>query len=490
MTISFNQIPSSIRVPFVYVEFDNSRAVRGAQSKPYKGLLIGQRLSSGTVAKEVLTPLTNAAQAATYFGAGSMLAEMAEAWFKANSFTEVLAIALDDEAAGVKAAGAVTFSGTATAAGTLAFYFGGQKVNVGVANGDTAATIASAFAAAITALSSRIVDAAVDGVVNTKVNITFKHKGVVGNFLDLRFNYQSGEEFPAGVSAAITAMTGGTTNPDIDDAFAVMGDDQYDVIVAPYTDSDNMTKINAELEDRFGPLKQTDGRCYLASNVAFGSLTTLGESKNSKHISLLGVTGSPWSPWKWASATGGVVAFYAAIDPARPLQTLEIPGAMAPALNDRFVLSERNTLLYSGVSTFKIVGDTPVIERLITTYRLNNAGGEDPSYLNVETLNTLSYLRWDWRNYILNKYPRHKLASDGVRVGPGQAIVTPKSMKAEAITKFRQWEELGYVEGFDQFKNDLIVERNAQDTERLDVDMTPDLVNGLRILGTKLAFFL
>lgn len=490
MAISFNQIPSAIRVPFVYVEFDNSRAVRGAQSKPYKALLIGQKLSTGSAPAEQLTPISNASQAAQYFGAGSMLSQMAEAWFKANSFTEVLAVALDDASAGVKAAGAVTFTGTATAAGTLAFYMGGEKVSVAVANGDTAAQVATAFAAAITALTSRIVDAAVDGSVNTKVNITFKHKGLVGNSLDLRFNYQSGEAFPAGVTAAVTAMSGGTLNPDVDDAFAAMGDDQYDVLAVPYIDSDNETKINAELELRFGPLKQTDGRCYNANNVAFGSLTTFGETKNSKHIVTLGVPGSPWSPWKWAAATAGVVAFYAAIDPARPLQTLEIPGAMAPALNDRLTLSERNTLLYSGISTFKVVGDTCVIERLITRYRLNNAGGSDPSYLNVEILNTLSYLRWDWRNYILNKYPRHKLASDGIRVGPGQAIVTPKSMKAEAVTKFRQWEELGYVEGFDQFVNDLIVERNAQDTERLDVDMSPDMVNGLRILGTKLGFLL
>jgi phage tail sheath gpL-like len=82
------------------------------------------------------------------------------------------------------------------------------------------------------------------------------------------------------------------------------------------------------------------------------------------------------------------------------------------------------------------------------------------------TLFTLSYLRYDWRNHMLTKYPRHKLANDGTRYGSGQAIITPKVGRAEAIGKFRQWEELGLVEGADQFKRDLIVERNSEDPNR------------------------
>jgi len=51
MPISFNEVPANIRVPFVYVEFDASGAVRGASQMPYTLLLIGQRLAAGTVAE-------------------------------------------------------------------------------------------------------------------------------------------------------------------------------------------------------------------------------------------------------------------------------------------------------------------------------------------------------------------------------------------------------------------------------------------------------
>ena len=49
MAISFNQIPSGIRVPLVYAEFDNSRAVQGLTEQPFRIMLMGHRLTAGTI---------------------------------------------------------------------------------------------------------------------------------------------------------------------------------------------------------------------------------------------------------------------------------------------------------------------------------------------------------------------------------------------------------------------------------------------------------
>jgi phage tail sheath gpL-like len=135
-------------------------------------------------------------------------------------------------------------------------------------------------------------------------------------------------------------------------------------------------------------------------------------------------------------------------------------------------------------------GNVPVVERFITTYKTNAAGADDPSYLDVETLFTLQYIRWDWRNHVLRKFPRHKLADDGTRFGAGQTVVTPKIMKAEAIAKFADWELAGLVEGREQFKRDLIVERNVSDRNRLDMLLPTDLVNQFRVAGVKIGFIL
>ena len=158
---------------------------------------------------------------------------------------------------------------------------------------------------------------------------------------------------------------------------------------------------------------------------------------------------------------------------------------------DRFTLKENNLLLYDGISTHMVdAGGTVRVQRLITTYKTNAQGAEDISYLDVNTPLTLGYLRHDFRDYILRKYPRHKLADDGARYGAGQAVITPKVGKAEAVARFRVWEDQGLVEGGEQFKRDLIVERNAGDPNRLDWYLPPDLVNQFRTGGVQIGFLL
>lgn len=108
----------------------------------------------------------------------------------------------------------------------------------------------------------------------------------------------------------------------------------------------------------------------------------------------------------------------------------------------------------------------------------------------MTTLLTLLYLRYDWRNRLQTRYPRHKLAGDDVlaRIGSGQAIITPKLGRGEALMWFRDMERRGLVEGFDQFKADLVVERNASDPNRLDFMLPPDLMNQLIVAAAQIRF--
>jgi phage tail sheath gpL-like len=128
------------------------------------------------------------------------------------------------------------------------------------------------------------------------------------------------------------------------------------------------------------------------------------------------------------------------------------------------------------------------MDRLITTYRKNDAGADDESYLDSNTILTLMFLRYTWRNRILLKYPRHKLASDGSKFGSGQPIVTPSIMRGEAVAWFSEMEHLGLVEGIKLFKSELVVERNAGNGNRLDVSLPPDLINQLMVTATKIQF--
>lgn len=486
MSISFNNIPTNLRVPFVYVEFDNSKAQQGPAVQQYKALVLGQKRSAGAVAELVPTVITSEAQARTAFGVGSQIHGMLAKYLENDKITELVAIAIDDHASGVAATGTLTITGPATADGVLAVYIAGRKVAVSIASGDVQNDIATSLAAAINADPLLYVTAA---AATNVVTVTAKNDGTPGNQIDLRLNYYPEDSTPAGVAVAIVAMSSGATDIDIDEIIAVMGEDQYNVIVHPWSDASNLTKIEAELADRFGPIRQNDGVAFTAKKDTLGNLTTLGNGRNSPHSSIMGVAG-PTVSWEWAAAVGAQVAKSGQKDPARPLQTLPLEGILSPAEAEKFTLTERNNLLFDGIATFKVVGGQAQLERVITTYQTNAAGAADTSYLDVETLLTLSYLRFSFRTRMLSKFARHKLANDGTRFGHGQKVLTPIKGRAEAVALFAEWEQLGLVEGLEQFKRDLIVERSAQDPSRLDFLLPPDLINQLRVVGAQVQFLL
>ncbi|MGE0671970.1 MAG: phage tail sheath subtilisin-like domain-containing protein [Methylibium sp.] len=482
--ISFNQIPVDIRTPGHYIEFDNTRAVQGLPVVRHKILVIGQRLAAGSVIQGVPTRMLSAAQAEEAFGRGSYLAAMLAALKNANTYTECWAVALDDNGAGAAATGTLTVGGAPTVNGTLNLYIAGQRVQVGITSGSAAAAIATAIAAAVNADTSLPVTAAAVGAV---VTLTARHKGEMGNSIDVRPNYYFGEQLPKGMTLAIVALSGGTTNPDVQTAITAIGDEQYHTVICPFTDAANLTKIEALMSARFGPLVQKEGHAFASVSGTHGASLTVGNARNSPHLTIVGAGRSPTPPWIWAAVTGGVDAFES--DPARPRQTLELPGLLAPAEADRWTRDERNLALYGGIATTIVdAGGRVLIERLITTYKTNAFGVADISYLDIETLRTIAYLRFSVRSRIALKFPRYKLANDGTRYGAGQAIVTPNVIRAELVALFRQWEEAGLAEDFDQFKRDLIVERSGTDPNRVDAVIPPNVINQFRVFAGQVQF--
>lgn len=489
MTLSFEQIPVNTRVPFAYIEFNNTNAKNGASIQPFKTLVIGQSLSAGTKDSLTFNPVTSEDQAREYFGAGSQLYTMLKAFFAQNQNTSVVAVPVDDDASGVSAVGEVLFAGTATASGVVYCYVAGKAYKISVVSTDTAAEVCAALVAEINDDVDRIVTAAVDGSVPEQMNLTARNKGEFGNEIDLRFNYYDTETTVAGITHTVTSFTGGSVNPDIADVIAVLDDTQYNVVVMPWSDTANLNLLETELASRWAANRQIEGHAFLGKRDSYANLLTYGDARNNKHETVIPCNG-PSSPWDIAAQVAAEVAKQMQIDPARPVQNLVLNTVLAPSSSETFSLEERNLLLYDGISTLKVSGGKVYIERLITTYQTNGAGADDESYLRVETMFTIAYIRYDFRTDFYLKFPRHKLADDGTRFGEGQPVVTPKIAKAFCLTKFTQWEDKALVEGFQQFKDDLIVERNSTNTDRLDILLPPNLVNQMRVLGAQIQFIL
>ncbi|TCS37485.1 phage tail sheath gpL-like [Paucimonas lemoignei] len=490
MSISFNQIPVNLLTPGQYVEFDNSKANKGLVVMPNRILILAQMLAAGSAAANVPFIATRLADVQASCGRGSHAALMFEASQGVTDTVETTIIPLADNGAGVAATGSLAITGAPTQAGLINAYIAGVLVQAAVAVTDTPTTIAAALAAAINANPDLPVTAA--AAVGT-VTLTARNKGTLGNDIDLRLNYYpQSQATPAGINVAITAMANGAGDPSIATALANLGETQYNTILIGLNDGATLQLLETELTSRWGPLKQNDGRAHTAVRGTVGTLNTWANSRNSEHVISWSVEqgGSPMPTWKHAAVWGTICAFYlGGIDPARPVQTLVGPGLLPATQEKRFTRAERNNLLSYGLATYIAdAGGNLMVERAVTTYTQNAGGFVDPSYRDAETMYTLSYLRYSVRARIAQKFPRYKLANDGTNFAPGQAIVTPRTIRGELIALFRDWEEVGLVESFDQFKADLIVERSSTDVNRVDVLLPPDLINQFRVFAAKLEF--
>lgn len=492
MTIQFNSISSTQREPVFAVEFDSSKAQQGPTLLAYKALIIGQKLVGGTATADQVVKATSVDQVITLAGRGSMLHRQAIAWFANNKVTELWLGVLSDNGAGVAAQGTITVTGPATATGTIALYLGGVRITVGVNNGDAQNAIATAIVAAITSAADLPITAA---AVANVVTWTYRHKGEAGQGYDVRHSFLDGEALPAGVAIAIAATTAGTTNPVLTNLIAAMADMWFQIWTQPYTDATSLTALETELADRWGPARQMDGVSITSKAGSFSTLTTLGSGRNSKHTVIQGQpSANPLTPpMEMAAATAAQVALSASIDPARPFQTLIVNGVMAPSQVDLFSDTERNLLLFDGISTSKVgAGQVVQLGRVITTYQLSPAGADDTAYLDVTTPLTLAYLRYDFRTRMQIKYPRHKLGNSGVQYGAGQLVITPDDGKAEAVTWFEDMQKLGLVEGGDDalalFQQNLVVERDLGDPNRMNWLLPPDLMNQFIVGAAQIQF--
>jgi phage tail sheath gpL-like len=485
MTIPFKQIPQNIRVPLFYAELDNSHA-NTAQANQ-RALIIGQITSTGIVTPNVPIISSGVSDAAVQGGVNSMLALMTAAYRANDTFGEVWYLPLSDAAGAVAATGSISFTAAPTANGTISLYIAGQLVTVPVTSTMTTANIATAVSNAINLIPAMPVTAS---VTTSTVTLTADNKGLAGNDIDVRVNYQGtagGESTPTGLTFTITAMASGATNPTLTTALGNLLDMPFDFIVCPYTDTTSLDALKGFLNDttgRWSWQQQVYGHVFTANRGTFASQTTLGLARNNQHETIMGFNDSPTPNWQWAAALAGAAAVSLRADPATPLQTVVLNGVLAPPLQSRFNLSSRNTLLYDGISTFTVAQDgTVAIENLITTYQTNSFGAPDNSYLEVETMFTLMFVLRDMMTMVTSKYARVKLAADGTRFAPGSNIVTPSIIKADIIAEYQTLEYNGYVQNSKAFAQGLIVAQNSSNPNRIDVLWPGTLIDQLRIFA-------
>lgn len=245
-------------------------------------LLVGCMISGTASSGELKEGILSKKEFNDLFGAKSQIAKAGRSLIDTLSVSKikpkVSAIGLTDNASGVAATGSIAFSGTSTEVGTLTIYIDSKingKYEIAVAVGDTATVIGGKLETAITANTYSPVTA-----VNTtgSVALTAVNKGTQGNTIPLAIDGSV-----AGITATITAMSSGATNPVLTSLFDPIVDKRFTTIVYPA--EWGTSTLSTFTEARFNvDNKILDGLGVFCKLDTYANLNTFADGLNQKTL--------------------------------------------------------------------------------------------------------------------------------------------------------------------------------------------------------------
>lgn len=484
MAIDIANYDYTNRNPGVFLSIDPSRANTG--SSTLRSLAIGQVLNPNAPGEARASPRVQALlerpllcmgveHARQIGGAGSQLAAMVAAYRRRDPYGELWMLPLADDPAAAKASATVDLSGigAATASGTLSLYIAGTRVQVYVEAGAGADAIGPATAATVNALPDLPVTATYAAATDT-LTLTAKHAGACGDELDVRFNHlgrPGGEDFPAGMlPPVVSRFTGGSANPALDIALENLVDQVFDVIALPYSDAaslDAMKRFHSEQGGRWSPVRQLYGHAFAAFRGSLGQAVALGMSRNDPHTTILPFGDAPEPSYVWAADLAGTCAPSLRSNPALPLQRLAL-GVLAPPVPSRWGFGDRNTLLYSGLSTYEVAqDDTVYLSRVVTTYQRDAAGTTDDAFLDAETPFQLAAVCRFIRADTETTFARKIVVADDTRFTAGSDMVTLASIRGHILGLYRVLLERGWVQDLAGFARELRLEKAGRGQVRI-----------------------
>lgn len=527
--ISFDTIPTGLRKPGQYIEFNTRLAVHSLPANVQKVLLIGQKLpdaaawanghayavgaivkpgtanghiyfcvTAGTSggseptwpttqggevtdnaavwkefatdavmpAKLMVRQLFSDSDARDYFGNGSMLHRMAKAAIAANPYLQLFAIA-DDDAAGVNASGTITISGTPGGSGSIRIWIGTQYIEVSFTSTDTATTIAAAIKAAIAAKPDLpVVSKSSAGV----VTVIYKHAGTLGNQLKMVASFTSS----GSLNVALSQLASGATDPDIHGTGGILDKilpEQFHLIVCPYNGSTALGYLKTHLDTVSGALEQRPAVAVVGVVDTIANAQTLADGLNSGRMVLALLKAGKTPPMEIGAGIASIIA--AASDPAANLDNTVASNILPPDIGDRFIRSEIETCLLHGITPLDIVSERAQISRAVTSFQT------DESFLDISTIRILDYVREAIRIRSKSEFGSSKLTA---RVRG--------AVRSMVLVVLKQLEDLEIIENVDANKDGVIVEVDSTDVNRLNVKIPVDVVNGLHIFAGRIDLIL
>lgn len=452
MSIVVEGFADSNKVPGFYGQtvFGAGRSAFGSASM--KVLVVGLKTSAGDLTADVdVTEVFTPDDCDLRGGQGSEVARMCRKAMLTKGPRFYMATA--SAAGGAAAATAtITITGTWSTVGTLKFWIGGDLVEVNIPLTATTVTlVAAAIVAAVNANTQLPVTAAnLAGV----VTLTHKNVGIRGNQLLLA---QDQSLRPSGMTSTIaggTALyanqllpfTGGSGVETMTTLLAALHPLKFDRIAFAQNDATSLAEIEAQIDDKAGPLVGRLEHVIVGSNGTLGATTSLAQTTlNDQRFEMKWLLHGETPPAEMAASWA---AYRASLESPNPNQGYDghaIPGVRG----QRFAASRPNvstqqSALDNGVSVVTTNDEGEAITvRAITTRSLN---GSDPDYKTLDTAAaivpdyTRERLRFVWATEFVVENP-------WVQDDPGDSDPTPPAQVAfPRLWNSRVLEELRAME--------------------------------------------
>ena len=487
--ITFTTIPASIRKPGVYTEENTSNALQGLSPLSNTVCLIAQQTTSGAQPANTPVKIFSESDLILYCGAGSVAHLAGLAALSANPEVALTVLPLADAVGGAPAVGSFGITGIAGNAGNINFWVGDENINVSVATGDTAVTIANNAKLALSQVS--IETPVTVGVTGTNhIELTAKNKGTLGNQIALSVKASAGL---TGLAFGVTGMNAGSGDPVLGNyltpgtPMAAVVNGGYNIFISTLNDATNLGSLasminfassSTEQRRAVGIFGLTDlTATYAAIETLCG--TTLNNGRfSAAYLSYASDNLAKTTAFEIAGAYGSVIA--SSDDPAVPYDGLVLTPIAPPAVIDRFSRTTQEDLLHNGVTPLAVIpGEQVAIVRAISTYTVNSLNVPDPTLLDITTIQTLDYVAAQVRQRLTLRFPRSKLSSR-----------TASKVRAEVLDVLYLLQSLEIVQNVKQYESGVIVETDTQDFTRLDIKIPTNIVVGMHIVAALLELIL
>ncbi len=452
-----SELVLSDKTPRTAIAFDKTSGVKQIPDTARDVLLVGQMLSTATVAAAVPTALLREDDGATYFGAGSIIDIACRAAFKANPFVKLHAVGIAD--AGTKATATVVFATTATGNTIYRLRIAGIEVAVNIATNDTVTAIGDALVTAVAAVHAQTPLPVSAANASGTVTLTARNGGVIANNIQLRGAFDASVTTTATLSGSVMgSVVAGSGTVNATASLAAATGQRYHVVAALFDDStaaayfESHTDTESDGEHGHGEI------FIMGKNDTQSAATTLALASNANR----GVLGAINTSESWSvNITAAMASAMSREEVAtRPYNGMVLEGILPPPVEKRWNRTETRTMIDNGVSPLVVLpGEKVAIMRAVSMGVKDGSGNYNYACLDITKYQAFDFFRDALTLMFETNYQRSRWAdSDPDGLLPSD-VATPEKVEKDMIDVSYDMESLGIVQNTSALKDQFVAEK-------------------------------